>query len=146
MPTKKNGLRAEYVGGAQRHRGMHAEFAGLVRCRRDYAAFVGPSPNHDRLAAQSGIRKLFHRDKEGVHINMEDGLGAGGLHKSILAEEFIAVTQRHGEKYATAEMGAKSLDDRVIGRLARQNRDPSSGFPALEQTRGSPPILRMTAI
>src|SRR5207248_11794308 len=138
----KNGLRAEFVGGAQRHRGMHAEFAGLVRCRRDYAAFVGPSPNHDRLAAQSGIRKLFHRDKEGVHINMEDGLGAGGLHKSILAEKFTAVTQRRREKICDGRDGEVELSHRTIERLD-DRKDKTEilrpGFPRWSKRAGALP-------
>ena len=43
MAVDENGLRAELGGGAQRHGGMHAEFAGLVGCRGDHAALVGPA-------------------------------------------------------------------------------------------------------
>jgi hypothetical protein len=51
----EDGLRAEFVGCAQRHGGMDAELAGGVRSGGDDAALVGAAADHDGLAAERGV-------------------------------------------------------------------------------------------
>ena len=72
MPIHEDRLRAQLVGGAQRHGGMHTELARFIRRSCHYAAFVGPPADHDRLAAQRWIKQLLYRYEERVHINVED--------------------------------------------------------------------------
>ena len=68
---------------------MHAKFACGVRCRRDNAAFVA-LPSHDYgLAFERRVEELFHGDEEGVHIDVENGAGEGGLVGSGHAEGIL---------------------------------------------------------
>src|SRR5579864_1287744 len=92
MAVNEDRLRAEFVGGAQRHGGMNPYLAGLVRSRRNHTAFVGASADDYSLAAQAGVEELFHRDEEGVHIDVEDSArGCGSrLHTRILASSRAA--------------------------------------------------------
>jgi hypothetical protein len=46
--------------------------------------------DNDRLASQGGIEQFFHRDEEGVHVDMEDGAGKGGLLGSSHAARILA--------------------------------------------------------
>src|SRR2546426_8140134 len=61
--------------GSQGHSGMHTKFARLVRCSRNYSALVALASDYYCLPFQRRIVKLFHRDEEGVHVNVEDGFG-----------------------------------------------------------------------
>ena len=79
MSVDEDGVRTLLGRSAQRHGGMHSELARFIRCRRDHAALVPLSADHDRLAFQRRIEQFFHRDEEGVHIDVEDGAGEGGL-------------------------------------------------------------------
>ena len=72
MSIHKDRLRAQLVRGAQRHGRVHAELAGFVGCCRHHATLVSATADHDGLAAQRRIKQLFHRDKERVHVNVED--------------------------------------------------------------------------
>src|SRR2546426_3735832 len=65
---------------AQRHRRVHAELSRFIRRRRDYAALVTLATDHHSLALERGIEQFFHRDKEGVHVDVKDGF-AGRGHK-----------------------------------------------------------------
>ncbi len=71
MAVDKDRLRAKFVGGAQRHRRMNAEFASRVAGRRNHAALVGLSADHDGLAFERWIVQLFDGDEEGVHVEMK---------------------------------------------------------------------------
>ena len=73
MAVDEDGLRAELVGGAQRHGGMHAEFARGVGCGGDDAALVGPAADDHGLAFERGIEELFHGHEERVHVDVEVG-------------------------------------------------------------------------
>ena len=54
MAVDEDRLRAQFVRGAQRHGGMHAEFARGVRCGRDHAALVGRPPTTTGLPLREG--------------------------------------------------------------------------------------------
>src|SRR5438105_11294892 len=108
---------------------MHAKLARLIRCGRDHATLVRPSANHDGLAAQSGIEELFHGDKEGVHVDVEDGLD-GGLHKSILAEAPSGLKPLSKENAFTAGLKAPLSRFSLRSPWAEaQGFHPSPGLP-----------------
>src|SRR5207245_11217256 len=77
MAVHENRTRAKLGCGSQGHGGMHAKFARLVRCSRNYSALVALASDYYCLPFQRRIVKLFHRDEEGVHVNVEDGFGGG---------------------------------------------------------------------
>ena len=77
MSVDKDGLRTKLRRRAQRHGRVHSEFARLIRRCGDHAAFVALSAHHNCFAFQRGIKQLFHRDEEGVHVDVEDGFGGG---------------------------------------------------------------------
>jgi hypothetical protein len=79
MAVDENRLRAEFGRGTQGHGGMDSELAGGIGGGGDYAALVALSADYDGLAFQGGIEELFHGDEEGVHVDVEDGPGEGGL-------------------------------------------------------------------
>ena len=79
MSVDKDRLRTHLGRRAQRHGGMDSEFAGFIGGRGDHAALVALPTDHDGLALQRGIEELLHGDEEGVHIDVEDGAGEGGL-------------------------------------------------------------------
>ena len=68
---------------------MYAELASLVRGSGDYAAFVALSPDDDGLSLQRGIEQFFDGNEEGVHIDVEDGAGKGGLRHGRHAREIL---------------------------------------------------------
>ena len=74
MAVDEDGLRAESVGGAQRHGGVDAEFARGVGRGRDDAALVGLAADDHGLAFERGIEELFDGDEEGVHVDVEVSL------------------------------------------------------------------------
>ncbi len=59
------------LGCDRRHRGMHAEPACFVTCRRDHTAFAR-SADRNRLAPQLRIVTLFDRCVKRIHIDMDD--------------------------------------------------------------------------
>ena len=75
MAVHEDRVRAQLGGGAQRHGGMHAKLARLVRRGRDHAALVALAAHHHRLSLQRRIGQLFHRHEERIHVDVEDGLG-----------------------------------------------------------------------
>src|SRR4029079_11812308 len=79
----KDSLRALLRGSPQRHCGMHSELARLVRRSGNNAAFPTLSANHDGLALQRRIKELFHRDEEGVHVDVEDDFGQRAHAQSV---------------------------------------------------------------
>ena len=54
---------------------MHSEFAGFVGSGRHYSALMALASDNNRFPFQRGIEQLFHRDKKGVHVYVEDGAG-----------------------------------------------------------------------
>src|SRR5208282_6933812 len=72
---------------------MHPKFACLVRSGRNHAALMALAANHDSFAFQRRVREVFHRDEEGVHIDVEDGAGESrGVGGCGHAEGILAVT------------------------------------------------------
>ncbi len=57
---------------------MHSELARRIGGRGDHAALVALAADHDGFPFQRRIVELFHRDEEGVHVDVEDGAGKGG--------------------------------------------------------------------
>jgi hypothetical protein len=51
---------------------MHAKLAGFIRCSGHHASLVPLASNHHGLTFECRIEQLFHRDKEGVHIDVKD--------------------------------------------------------------------------
>ncbi len=49
MALDKDCLRAQFMGGAQGHGGMHSEFAGGVGGGGNHATLVGPASHHHGL-------------------------------------------------------------------------------------------------
>ena len=79
MTVDEDGLRAEFRCGAQRHGRMNAKLARLIGRGRHHPALIGLSADHDRLAGEGRIKQLLDRNKEGVHIHVENGaVGAHG--------------------------------------------------------------------
>src|SRR5512133_1638137 len=60
---------------------MYAEFTGFVGSSGNHAPFISLTTDNDRLAFQGWIEQFFDGDEEGVHVNVEDGLG-GRAHRS----------------------------------------------------------------
>ena len=73
VAVDEDGLRAELVGGAQRHGGVDAEFACGIGGGGDDAAFVGASADDYGFAAERGVVEFFHGDEESVHVDVEEG-------------------------------------------------------------------------
>jgi hypothetical protein len=59
MAIHENRLRAELGGGPQRHGGMHPEFPGFVRSRRNHAALLALPAYYHRLAFEGWIEQFF---------------------------------------------------------------------------------------
>src|ERR1700683_899528 len=102
MSIDEDGLWTKLGRGSQRQGRMYSELARLVRSRRNHSALMALSADHNRLALECRIVQLFHRDKECVHINVEDGAGEsrqarGDGHERIVAASrywFCSVSQR----------------------------------------------------
>jgi len=58
---------------------MDSELARFVGGGGDYAALVALAADYDCLAFKRGVEEFFHGYEEGVHIDVEDGAGEGGL-------------------------------------------------------------------
>ena len=56
---------------------MHAEFAGLIRGRRNHATLVALAAYDHGLSFHRRVEQLFHRNEERVHIDVEDRSGEG---------------------------------------------------------------------
>ena len=79
MSVDEDRVGAELGGGAQRHGGMHSEFACRIGSSGDDSALVALASDDDGLASQRGIVELFHGNEEGVHVDVKDGPGEGGV-------------------------------------------------------------------
>ena len=64
MAIDENRLRAHLGRGAQRHGGMHAEFARLVGGGGDHAALVALSADDDGFAFQRGSKSSSTETKK----------------------------------------------------------------------------------
>ena len=62
---------------------MHSELARFVGGGGHHATFPPLSAYHDSLALQRRIEELFHRDEEGVHIDVEDDFRERGHAQSV---------------------------------------------------------------
>ena len=69
----EDGVRAEGVGRAARHGGMHAVGPRLVGTGRDDAALVRARPYDDGFPAPFGVVSLLYRRKERVHVYVQNG-------------------------------------------------------------------------
>lgn len=67
MPVDDDGLRAQPLGIASRHRRADPVGPGLVRRGKD-----DPSPDQDRLTLQGRVEELFDRGEERIEIGMEN--------------------------------------------------------------------------
>src|SRR4029077_2285511 len=72
VPVKVNAVWAELRGCAQRHGGVHSEFASSIGGGSDHAPLILRATNDYRLAFERRIEQLFHGDEEGVHVEVED--------------------------------------------------------------------------
>src|ERR1700676_4708292 len=75
---------------------MYSEFSRGIGGGGDNSALVALAAYNDWLAFQRRIKKFFHGDKEGVHVDVEDGAGECGLVRSshvggILAADLALV-------------------------------------------------------
>src|SRR5258708_39352438 len=70
MAIEKHGVRAQLGRGAERHGRVHAELTGFIRRGGNHAAFILLSAYHNGFALQLRIVELFHRDEEGVHVDV----------------------------------------------------------------------------
>jgi len=51
---------------------MYAERSRFIGSRGNYAAALGVSADDYRLSLQLRVKRLLHRNEEGIQINMED--------------------------------------------------------------------------
>src|SRR5439155_10425114 len=72
MAVEKNGVRAEFPGGSQRHGGMNSVFARFVTGGGNDASLVGTSADDNRFAAEVGAIKKLDGDEECVHVHVEN--------------------------------------------------------------------------
>src|SRR5437879_7545099 len=91
MSVDEDGMRTLLGCSAKRHCGVDSELASFVRRGGDNTALVALSANDDCLSFQRGIVEFFHRDKESVHVDVEDGTGKSGLLGSSHAARILAV-------------------------------------------------------
>ncbi len=73
MTIEEDGVRTEFPGGAERHRGLDTVFAGFVAGGGNYAALIGTAAYYYWFATEVGAIEKFYGDEEGVHIHVEDG-------------------------------------------------------------------------
>ncbi len=71
---QEDGVRAAMVGGAQRHAGMDAVLARLVRGGGDDAPprRVAAAADDHGLAPQLGVAQQLDGGKEGIHVDVKD--------------------------------------------------------------------------
>src|ERR1700757_2080816 len=91
MSVNEDGMRTLLGRSPKRHCGVDSELASFVRRRGNDTALVALSTDNDRLSFQRGIVKFLHRDKERVHVDVEDGAGKRGLLGSSHAARILAV-------------------------------------------------------
>ena len=72
VAVEKNCVGAKLPSGAQRHRGMDAEFPRFVARRGNHAALIGLAAHDYRLAAQFRSLQQLDRNEERVHIDMQN--------------------------------------------------------------------------
>ena len=87
MTIEENGMRAKLGGGAERHGGMDAEFAGFVAGGGDDAALIGAATDDDGFAAKIGPIEQFDGNEEGVHVHVENG----GMERDVAIVEGIVL-------------------------------------------------------
>ena len=119
-------LRAKLAGCAQGHGGVDAKFPCRVAGRGDYAALVGLAAYDDGLAFERWVVEFFHRDEEGVHVEVEDG-----SHGRVRARRILGIPARSLVTVMSVQ------DSSSIARTAACESYPSSskrlppGFSAL---------------
>ena len=82
MTFQKNRLRTEPRGLTQWHCRVHAKLARHIGRGGNHAALIGASAHDHGFALQRRIVELLHRDKKGVHIDME----ISAKHKSAFTD------------------------------------------------------------
>jgi len=70
---------------------------GIGRCR-DHAAFVTLSAHYHWFAFQRWIVEFFDGDEKGVHIDVKNGTGKGGLLGSSHAERILSAAAHCRER------------------------------------------------
>ena len=73
MTAYEDGMRTQFGCGSQRHGGVHAKFASLIRCRGDHTPLVALPADDDGFSLQVGVEQFFHGHEESIHIDVEDG-------------------------------------------------------------------------
>src|ERR1700756_3286583 len=90
MPVDKDGMRTLLGRSPKRHCGVDSELASFVRRSGDNTTLVALSADNDCLSFQRGIVEFFHRNKESVHVDVEDGARKRGLLGSSHAARILA--------------------------------------------------------
>src|SRR4029077_14460186 len=90
MPVNEDGMRTLLGRSPKRHCGVDSELASFVRRGRDNTTLVALSADDDCLSFQGGIVEFFHRDKESVHVDVEDDARKRGLLGSSHAARILA--------------------------------------------------------
>jgi hypothetical protein len=90
MSVDEDGMRTLLGCSAKRHCGVDSELASFVRRGGHNTTLAALSANNDRLSFQRGIVEFFHRNKESVHVDVEDGARKRGLLGSSHAERILA--------------------------------------------------------
>lgn len=72
-----DGFRAETPGQFYRHGAVDAEFSGLIAAGC-YDATIAGAANQQRFAFEGGVFQAFHRDEEGVEIEVGNVTAIGG--------------------------------------------------------------------
>src|ERR1700680_3999381 len=131
MAIHEDSVRAELGRSAQGHGRMHAKFPRLVGCSRDHTALVALASDDDSLALQRGIKQLFHRDEESVHVDVKDSFDERG-HKRIEGNSWrncisvpAAVSSERGP--VPGEYSLTTTMERVM-----TTRNPAGALQALE--------------
>src|SRR5579863_5433028 len=84
---------------------MHSEFARLVGCCGNYPALVALPSDDYGFAFQRWIVQFLHRDKERIHIDVEDGSGESRQLRCDGHERIVAAKSAGAALRGSAEGG-----------------------------------------
>ena len=91
VDAQEDAVGAQFVRGTQRHCGMHAKLACLIRCRGYDSALrrVATAADHDRLARQLRTTQQLHGREEGVHVDVKNAAGLGHARDCLAVREWF---------------------------------------------------------
>jgi hypothetical protein len=75
VAADEDAVGAEFIGVAEGHARVDAEFAGFVGAGRGHAALVGQAADNDRLARQRRVEEDLDGCEEGVDVDVDDEPG-----------------------------------------------------------------------